>query len=107
VADPGWEPEMKTPPWPEYPSAHAAVGALGATLLTEVFGSPQVSFTMESVTALPEARERSYYDLNQAAEACADSRVMNGFHFRFATEEGLLQGKKIAQHTLQGFLRPE
>lgn len=106
VADPGWKPEMQTPPWPEYPSAHAAVGALGATLLTEVFGSPEVSFTMESVTALPEARVRSYDNLNKAAEECADSRVMNGFHFRFATNEGLRQGKKIARHTLEGFLRP-
>jgi hypothetical protein len=106
VADPDWKPEMQTPPWPEYPSAHAAVGALGATLFTEVYGSPEVSFTMESVTALPEARERSYDNLNKAAEECADSRVMNGFHFRFATNEGLRQGKKIARHTLEGFLRP-
>ncbi len=61
---------------------------------------------MESVTALPDARVRMYSDLYDAARECADSRIMNGFHFRFATEEGKRQGILIARHTLSHFLRP-
>lgn len=106
IADPFWEPEMKTPPWPEYPSAHAAVGASGAEILDEVYGTSKVSFRMESVTALPDARIRMYSDLYDAARECADSRIMNGFHFRFATEEGKRQGILISRHTLSHFLRP-
>ena len=106
ISDPDWLPEMKTPPWPEYPSAHAAVGAAGATLLTEVYGTPEVHFTMESVTALPGSKTRTYTNLNQAAKDCADSRIMNGFHFRFAIEAGMRQGREIARHTVDNFLRP-
>lgn len=104
--DPDWEPEMQTPPWPEYPSAHAAVGAAGAEIFTAVYGTPDVSFTMESITALAGARTRSYRNLDQAARDCADSRVMNGFHFRFATNEGCTQGRRIAKYILGKCLKP-
>lgn len=103
---PGWEPEMLTPPWPEYPSAHAAVGASGAEILTHVYGSPQLNFTMKSVSAPEDSPERTYDNLDQAANDCADSRIMNGFHFRFATEEGKNQGRAVARHTLRHYLRP-
>ncbi len=103
-ADKNWEPEMQTPPWPEYPSAHAAVGAAGAEIFTAVYGTPNISFSMESVMALPTAKTRTYSNLDKAANDCADSRIMNGFHFRFSTEEGKLQGRAIAKHTLENFL---
>ncbi|NND32283.1 MAG: phosphatase PAP2 family protein [Saprospiraceae bacterium] len=103
--DTTWEPEMQTPPWPEYPSAHAAVGAAGAEIVSAIFGTPYVRFSMESVTALPNSRYRRYQDLDKAAQDCADSRIMNGYHFRFATEEGMQQGRKIARHTLDHFLQ--
>lgn len=104
--DPKWEPEMVTPPWPEYPSAHAAVGASGAEIISEILGTPKVSFTMQSTTALPSHPERTYNNLDQAANDCADSRIMNGYHFRFATEEGKRQGRVIARHTVANFLTP-
>ena len=104
--DPGWEPEMQTPPWPEYPSAHAAVGAAGAEILASIYGTSEVSFTMESVMALPTAKERSYDNLDKAADECANSRVMNGFHFRFSTEEGKRQGRAITKHTIEHYLIP-
>ncbi len=101
-----WEPEMLTPPWPEYPSAHASVGAGGAEILTHVYGTPDVAFSMESVSALPDAPVRSYQNLDVAAKECADSRIMNGYHFRFATEEGKKQGRKIARHLCEHYLQP-
>ena len=105
-ADTLWEPEMLTPPWPEYPSAHAAVGAGGAAIVDHVYGTPEVAFRMESVSALPDARVRSYNHLDTAALYCAESRIMNGYHFRFATEEGLKQGRRIAQYLLSEHLQP-
>lgn len=104
VAD--WEPEMLTPPWPEYPSAHAAVGSGGAEILTHVFGNPEISFTMSSTSALPSAKTRTYHNLDEAADDCADSRIMNGYHFRFATEEGKEQGRKVARYIIAHCLRP-
>ena len=105
-ADPAWVPEMLTPPWPEYPSAHAAVGGGGAEIIAYVYGTPEVIFTMESITALPNARTRTYTNVFDAALKCAESRIMNGFHFRFATDEGLKQGMNVANHVCRNFLRP-
>jgi hypothetical protein len=104
--DPNWEPEMLTPPFPEYPSGHSAGEAEGAEILTHVYGTPNVSFSMESTTALPNAKIRSYDNLDRAADDCADSRVMNGFHFRFATEAGKLLGRRVARHIISNYLRP-
>lgn len=105
-AVPGWEPDMLTPPWPEYPSAHAAVGAAGAEIVSHIFGTDEVSFQMNSVTAPKDAPQRSYHTLSMAANDCADSRIFNGFHFRFATEEGKRQGQLVAQHVLTHALYP-
>lgn len=106
TADPQWEPEMVTPPWPEYPSAHAAVGAAGAEIVAQVYGTTAVPFTMTSVTAEPPGSERSYTNLDEAADHCADSRIWNGYHFRFATEEGEKQGRQLASYVLNNFLLP-
>lgn len=101
-----WEPEMLTPPWPEYPSAHASVAAGGAEIVSYVFGTSDIAFTMESTSALPDAKIRSYINLFDAANDCADSRIMNGYHFRFATEEGKNQGMLVAQYIYSNFLKP-
>jgi hypothetical protein len=104
IAPVSWEPEMLTPPWPEYPSAHAAVAAGGAEIVSHVLGTDKVTFSMESTSALDDARERTFHSLHLAAEECADSRIMNGYHFRFATEEGMKQGTKIARYIHTNFL---
>ncbi len=106
IADTDWAPEMVTPPWPEYPSAHAAVAAGEAEIVSHVFGTSEISFTMESVSALPGAKFRTYHNVDSAANDCANSRIMNGFHFRFATEAGKKQGREIAKFVIQNYLRP-
>ncbi|MGE5810235.1 MAG: hypothetical protein ACM339_01945, partial [Ignavibacteria bacterium] len=102
--DTGWIPEMLTPPWPEYPSAHASCIAGGTMIIAQVYGSPNVHFTMESITALPNNKTRSYDNLDDAANECANSRIMNGYHFRFSTEEGKKQGRKVAKYIILKFL---
>ena len=104
--DAKWEPEIRTSAWPEYPSMRAAVGAAGAEIVSQVYGTPDVTFTMESVTALPSAKERQYTILGKAADDCADSGVYNGSHFRFSTEEGKKLGKTIAVNTIENYLQP-
>lgn len=106
LADPAWQPEMLTPPWPEYPSAHAAVAGGGAEIVSETLGRSNVTIEMSSVTAPLEQPNRKIEDLRLAAEECAASRIMNGYHFRFSTDEGLRQGRQIANHIIQNFLQP-
>lgn len=106
IQQPDWEPEMLTPPWPEYPSAHAAVGAGGAEIMNHVLGTDEFTFTMESTSALPWARSRTFHSFRSAARECAKSRIMNGYHFRFATDEGLKQGVEVARYILSNYLQP-
>lgn len=103
-SDQQWQPEMITPPWPEYPSAHAGVGSAGAEILTHVLGTAQVAFEMESTTALAGSPVRAYTHLDSAANDCADSRIYNGYHFRFATEAGKRQGRDVARYVHAHFL---
>ena len=105
-ADPNWQPEMVTPPWPEYPSAHAAVAAGGAEIVSHVYGTANVPFSMESVAALPDAKARTYKNLNSAVDDCATSRIMNGYHFRFATDAGKKQGREVAKYIYTHHLLP-
>jgi hypothetical protein len=103
--DTGWIPEMLTPPWPEYPSAHASCLSGGAEVFKNVYGTPNLYFTMESITALPNNRIRSFISLEEAANECANSRIMNGYHFRFSTEEGKKQGRKVAEYIISNYLQ--
>lgn len=103
--DAGWQPQMPTLPFPEYPSGHAAVGASGAEIVAHVYGTPSVAFTMKSITALPGSETRTFTDLNVAADECADSRVMNGYHFRFATDAGKTLGRSVARQLVANHLR--
>jgi PAP2 superfamily len=102
-ADSNWEPLRTTPPHPEYPSAHSA--ACGATfeVLKRTFGD-HVSFTMETTTAPPEMPTRSFRSFSSAAAECADSRVRLGWHFRYATNRGLAQGRAVAEWVTENHL---
>lgn len=104
--DTSWQPEMMTVPIPEYPSGHSADGAACATIVANVYGTKNISFEMESVTALPAAKTRSFTHLDSATNECARSRIMNGFHFRFSTEMGKEQGRKIAEYILTAVFKP-
>lgn len=105
-ADTSWQPEMLTVPLPEYPSGHAADGAACAAIVANVYGTKEISVEMESVTALPDARARSFTHLDSAANECARSRIMNGYHFRFSTETGKKQGNQIAEYILSSVFKP-
>jgi hypothetical protein len=98
--DPTWEPLRTTPPFPEYVSAHAAACAASFGVLQRAFGN-RVPFTMETTTAPPGMPTRMFTSFQTAAEECADSRVRLGFHFRYATDAGLVLGKQIARHALR------
>ncbi len=103
--DPAWEPLRPTPPFPEYPSAHAAACAASFGLLERALGHP-LSFTMETSTAPPGMPTRSFESFGAAAAECADSRVRLGWHYRYATDAGLALGRQIAKHTLRHALAP-
>src|SRR5215468_7013543 len=48
VADPTWLPLANTPSHPEYPAAHGCVTGAVSTILAGYFGSPKVTFSVDS-----------------------------------------------------------
>jgi PAP2 superfamily len=102
--DPSWDPLRPTPPFPEYASAHAAGCAATFSVLARTFGD-DVAFTMTTLTAPPGMPIRSFASFSEAAEECADSRVVLGWHFRYATNAGLKLGSSVAGYVLENHLR--
>jgi hypothetical protein len=102
--DESFESLLVTPPVPDMPSTHSALGMAAATVLAEAFGRDQVAFSLASPSAQPGNPVRSFRSFSEAARENADSRVKAGLHFRFATTAGLEMGQKIGQHVVKTVL---
>ena len=112
-ADPSWTPLVPTPPIPDYDSAHSVEGGAAAEVLKRFFGTDDIGFATCSLT-LPSGSTcedaepvlRRYTSFSQAAEENGLSRILVGFHFRKAVEEGIKHGSKIGNRAVTHFLRP-
>jgi hypothetical protein len=111
--DPTWTPLVTTPPIPDYDSAHAVQGGAGSTVLKRFFGTDHIGFTTCSLTLPagstctdPSPVTRSYATFSAAAQENGISRILVGFHFRKAVEEGIEHGNRIGDLAVDRFLRP-
>ena len=104
AGDPAWMPLRPTPPFPEYSSAHAAVGAAAAEAMERFFDTDDMSFTMSSPTAGNAVRE--FTGFRHAAEENGVSRIYVGFHFRHSVQDGLKMGRRIGRFVVRRTLRP-
>jgi hypothetical protein len=103
VADANWLPEAgKTAPDPSYPGAHAVLSAVGAGVLTAVFGKDHSSFSVTS-EVLPGVA-RSFSTFGDAAREAALSRIFAGQHFRFDLTAGERLGREVADLVVDRFL---
>lgn len=100
-----WEPLLPTPPVQDYPSTHSVLGNAGATVLSAFYGN-HFEFAFTSNSSLTQAATRSFKSFFKAADENADSRVMAGIHFRFATKAGQEMGNKIGQWIIEHHLKP-
>jgi hypothetical protein len=92
--DPGWEPAIITPPFPEYTSGHSVQSAAAAQVLTDLFGHlPFEDRTYEAAGLAP----RSFASFFAAADEAAISRLYGGIHFQSAIDDGLDQGTCIGE----------
>jgi hypothetical protein len=113
TGDRAWTPLRPTPPNQDYPSGHSIEGGAAAEVLKQFFGTDQVSFQDCGVTlpagstcSDPSPVRRSYTSFSQAATENAYSRILIGFHFRKAVEEGTAYGRKIGERAATLYLRP-
>lgn len=98
VIDPKWEPLLITPPFPEYPSGHSTESGAAAAVMTSLFGE---NFTFTDRTHVRDGLgERTFPSFTAAADEAGISRMYGGIHFRAAIEQGLEQGRCIAQHVI-------
>jgi membrane-associated phospholipid phosphatase len=93
VADP-----VVTPPFPEYTSGHSVQSSAAAAVLTSMFGD-NFAFTDHTDDALGYP-PRSFPSFTTAAEEAAISRLYGGIHYRAAIENGLAQGRCVAEKVL-------
>jgi hypothetical protein len=113
VADPTWTPLVPTPPVPEHDSGHSVEGGAAAQVLKRFFGRDDIAFNTCSLT-LPPGQTcadlspvvRSYSSFTQAARENGASRILVGFHFRNAVEQGIEHGRAIGNHVVTRALRP-
>ena len=113
VADPTWTPLVPTPPIPDHDSAHAVEGGAAARVLARFFRTDDISFETCSLTLPPGSTcddasvvTRSFTSFSQAAEENAISRILVGFHFRNAVEQGVKHGRRIGNLAVSKFMRP-
>jgi hypothetical protein len=106
--DSAWAPLLSVN-HPEYPSAHAFVSAALIGGLTEVFGTPEVEWTIEtSRTAVPQLvqSQRTYRNLNAILAELNDARVWAGLHYRTSMTDGFALGNRVAAHVTKHYFRP-
>jgi membrane-associated phospholipid phosphatase len=90
--DPYWNSYLGNPPFPAYPSGHAAVSAAAAEVIADVLGEWEFtdnrfrgnSGAVETLNSAP----RTYPGVRAAAEEAGLSRVWGGIHFMTDYEGG-------------------
>jgi hypothetical protein len=80
------------------------LGNAGATVLTYFYGN-NYAFAFKSTSSPAPDEERSFKSFLKAADENADSRVMAGIHFRFATKAGQEMGNKIGKFVIEKTLK--
>jgi len=84
--DSTYKPMIATPPFPGYPSGHAAGAGTSAAVLEYFFPADAKQF-------------------RQIAQDCADSRFHAGIHFRTDNETGLRMGEALGKYVAEAFMK--
>src|SRR5262245_7162418 len=106
LADPLWTSLVPAPPIPDHDSAHSVEGGAAAQVLAEFFGDDiefsACSLTLPAGSNCAEATpvSRHYSSFSQAADENGFSRILVGFHFRNAVEEGIRHGRRIGNRAV-------
>lgn len=98
VVDPAWAPLHDSPPFPSYPSGHAAIGAAISEVLTDFLGDafPLTDYTHEGRNEFI-GKPRSFGSFREMAEENALSRIALGVHYRMDCDEGLRLGRLVSK----------
>jgi hypothetical protein len=105
-----------TPPFPAYPSGHAAFGGALFQTLRRFYGTDNIPFTFVSdefngVTAghdgvVRPLMPRSFATLSEAEEENGQSRIYLGIHWSFDKTQGIEQGRRVADYVFRNAFQP-
>ena len=104
-ADVDWKPLITTPPFPEYPSGHAAVAPAQALVIYSLLGDTSFSVT-SSPSATAPAITRSFNSLGAAVDEAFYARIWGGIHFFTACQAGRELGIKVGNYVLANAMLP-
>jgi hypothetical protein len=99
VIDPGWDPFLATPPFPEYSSGHSVQSAAAATVLEAMLGD-SVSFEDDIHLNIGQPPRR-FSSFRAAADEAAISRLYGGIHYPMAIANGISQGNCVGRRVLE------
>ena len=103
VADATWTPLRPTPNFPEYPSAHACHSTATSDALRAFFGTDDVAISIDSRIT---GATRVYDHLHDVVDDVNRARVLAGFHFPHACEDGSKLGRNVAHYVVTHYFQP-
>jgi hypothetical protein len=106
-----------TPPFPAYPSGHAGFGGALFETLRNFYGTDRIPFTIVSdewngVTVGSDGQvrpriPRHFRSLSEAEDENGQSRIYLGIHWAFDKEQGIAQGRSVADYVFAHAFRPQ
>jgi len=104
--DPAWIGLLVTPNHPEYPAAHGCFSGASTETLKYLFGTDDISFSIDSNVAGLANSVRTYSRFSDALTEVLDARIYGGMHYRNSTRIGANIGKQVSRFTTRHFFRP-
>jgi hypothetical protein len=104
--EPGWQPLVNTPNYPENNSGASAIAGALTRMLELYFGTDHMYFTVVSTNPNAAPNTRPYTRFSDLARDTVDFRIYQGIHFRSGDEVGRKQGQQVAEWTFNHVLRP-